>query len=105
MGTSYEIFKNDPAGPTWVETISDLDKVTDRLKLLSDLNSCEYFAYDLWEAKIVARSPAAELSTTHAYDVFRRDKNGKRTWVETIIGLNDVEKHLLKLASTKPGDT
>jgi hypothetical protein len=64
--TSCEIFKNDPAGAIWVETVRDPNTITERLKYLAEANSSEYFAYDLWNAKIIARSSAEEPDMSRA---------------------------------------
>jgi len=40
---------------------------------------------------------------SQAYDLYKEDESGKRIFVETVIGLDQVEERLMKLAALKPG--
>ena len=37
-----------------------------------------------------------------AYDLFKDDKDGKPIWIETVIGLDQLKKRLMKLIALKP---
>lgn len=37
------------------------------------------------------------------YDIFKKTENEEPVWVETVIGMHQVKKRLMKLASLKPG--
>jgi len=103
MDTSYELFRDDPAGAVWVDSVRDPDKIAGRLKHLSKANPGTYFAYDIGAAKIVARVCAREAEEKNAYDLFKQEDNGERIWVETIVGLQNLKKRLKTLSSMKPG--
>jgi hypothetical protein len=57
MATTYEIFRNGPRGAIWVESAEGLAQATERLKRLNEINHTEYFAYDVAEARIIAKVP------------------------------------------------
>ena len=38
-----------------------------------------------------------------AYDLFKDDEAGKPSWVETVVGLDQLKKRLMKLSAVKPG--
>jgi hypothetical protein len=38
-----------------------------------------------------------------AYDLFKEDERGTRIFVETVIGMHQAKKRLMKLTSLKPG--
>ena len=40
---------------------------------------------------------------SQAYDLYKEDESGKRIFVETVIGLDQVEERLMTLAASKPG--
>jgi hypothetical protein len=40
---------------------------------------------------------------SEAYDLYKEDENGDRTFVETVIGVHHLKKRLMKLGATKPG--
>ena len=40
---------------------------------------------------------------TRSYDLFKEDEIGTPIWVETVIGLHDLKKRLMKLTALKPG--
>jgi hypothetical protein len=103
MDTSYEIFKNDPSGVIWVESVGNPGKITERLKYLNAANPGEYFAYDLCQARIIARSSDEEPDMNHAYDLFKEGGHGERIWVETVVGLDHLQKRMLTLSSAAPG--
>jgi hypothetical protein len=44
---TYEIFRNLPEGPIWVESVTGLNKKPERLEILSEKTHGEYFAYDI----------------------------------------------------------
>jgi hypothetical protein len=103
MDTSYEIFRDDPLGAVWVESVRDPDRITERLKHLSKANPGTYFAYDIGAAKIVARLCTGAAEGKNAYDLFKEEDNGERIWVETIVGLQNLKKRLKALSAMKPG--
>ena len=50
------------------------------------------------------RHPGACLMKPEAtYDIFRKTSDQDATWVETVDGLEQAKKRLIKLASTTPG--
>lgn len=40
---------------------------------------------------------------SHAYDLFKEDERGARVWVETVIGMHQAKKRLMKLTALRPG--
>lgn len=38
-----------------------------------------------------------------AFDLLRQNEKGEPVWVETVIGLHNLKKRLMKLSSLKPG--
>jgi hypothetical protein len=117
VDATYEIFKDLPEGPIWVERVAALNNINERLKSLNEINPGQYFAYDVHEARIIARLSSetkqdsiVDNSTKQsasdgqgAYDVFRQNEKGEPIWVETVVNLSNLEKRLMKLASIKPG--
>ena len=55
MDASYDIFRADPQGPVWIESVRGLTQAAERLEILSKVNPAEYFAYDVIQAEIVAK--------------------------------------------------
>jgi hypothetical protein len=39
----------------------------------------------------------------NAYDLFKHNENREPIWVETIVGLNNLKKLLMKLSALRPG--
>jgi hypothetical protein len=39
-----------------------------------------------------------------AYDLFKQDGEKTPVWIETVIGVNNLKKRLMKLSSIKPGN-
>jgi hypothetical protein len=44
-----------------------------------------------------------EIYMSDTYDVYRQNGNGDRIWVETVIGMDQLKKRLMKISSIKPG--
>jgi hypothetical protein len=55
MDRTYEIFRDDPQGPLWLESVEGLDRAAKRLANISELKPGTYFAYDPRESRIVAK--------------------------------------------------
>jgi hypothetical protein len=45
-----------------------------------------------------------EAGMGDAYDIFMKDNNDDPVWVETVIGLHQVKKRLMKLSALKPAN-
>jgi hypothetical protein len=54
MGIRLEIFRDDPQGLVWIESVAGLMQATARLRTLNELNPARYFVYDVHEARVVA---------------------------------------------------
>jgi hypothetical protein len=63
MEITYDIFREEPHGPVWVETSTGIQHATDRLQELHLINSASYFAYNAGE--IVARFPDRCVNDQH----------------------------------------
>ena len=37
-----------------------------------------------------------------SYDLFKQTENGEPVWIETVVGLQNLKKRLMKLSSIKP---
>lgn len=57
METTYDIFRSDPQGPVWIESVTGLAEVREHLTRLFKMYAAEYFAYDIVGTRIVARLP------------------------------------------------
>jgi hypothetical protein len=49
---SYDIFKDQPEGPIWVEAVNALSNVVERLRILNEQSPGHYFAYDVSAGRI-----------------------------------------------------
>jgi hypothetical protein len=100
MDGTYDIFKDSPTGPIWIECVVGLDRATERLKLLNYATPGEYFAYDVRQPGIIVRFSVGAAVSDACY-LFKRDENGDRIGIETILCLTEVRKRLL--SAIKPG--
>ena len=127
MDVTYEIFKEQPEGPIWVEAVAGLQNINQRLVFLNETSPGEYFAYDSPEARVVAQissAPEPDSSGNNAkrkaiertitvvvtrkqmgdsYDLFKQNDVGEPDFVETVVCLKDLEKRLMEFSSFKPG--
>jgi pyridoxine/pyridoxamine 5'-phosphate oxidase len=55
MDTTFEIFRDDPQGPLWIESVVGLERAAQRLANIYKLEPATYFAYDPRESRIVAK--------------------------------------------------
>jgi hypothetical protein len=55
MDPTYEIFRDDPRGPLWIESVMGLEQAAKRLVAIYKLKPATYFAYDARESRIVAK--------------------------------------------------
>jgi hypothetical protein len=62
MDSTYEIFKEDPQGPVWMETVVGLERASQRLAVLHKQKPATYFAYDVHRSQIVAKVSAEPRS-------------------------------------------
>jgi hypothetical protein len=73
MDATYDIFKDQPEGPIWVEAVAGLQNIKQRLVVLNETSPGEYFAYDSREARVVERISPAPKPKAH-----RTDDNSNR---------------------------
>jgi hypothetical protein len=43
-----------------------------------------------------------EMNMAKTYELFKDDESGKRSWVETVVGPDQLKKRLMKLTALKP---
>ena len=76
MGT-YEIFRNLPEGPIWVESINGLNKIPERLEILREKTLDAYLAYDIREARVVTETPREQNSGSNGNQTAKHASNGQ----------------------------
>jgi hypothetical protein len=55
MDSTYEIFRDDPRGPLWMESVVGLKRASERLAAIYKQHPATYFAYDARQSRIVAK--------------------------------------------------
>ena len=102
MDGAYDIFKDSPEGPIWIECAVGLRQVTERLNILHCTRPAEYFAYNVRQYAVIARLPGSK-TMNDAYCLFKRDENGAPIGIDTVLAFKQVKKRLIKLSSIRPG--
>jgi hypothetical protein len=62
MDATYEIFRDLPEGPIWLESIEGFNHVTERLHTLNVAEPGHYYAYDIHDARFVVKLPCEPKS-------------------------------------------
>jgi hypothetical protein len=76
MDSTYEIFKEEPQGPIWMETVVGLERASERLAALCKQKPATYFAYDAHKSQIVAKVSAEQSSAGVANPEKRKRASG-----------------------------
>ena len=52
---AYDIFREQPGGPIWIEAVQDIERVRTRLAELLKIHPGDYFVFDPRASKVIDR--------------------------------------------------
>ncbi|HEX4076105.1 MAG TPA: hypothetical protein VHX49_11965 [Candidatus Acidoferrales bacterium] len=76
MDSTYEIFRDDPRGPLWIESVVGLERASERLAAIYKGNPATYFAFDARESRIVAKVSVESRRQEAAGELKRKGASG-----------------------------
>jgi hypothetical protein len=71
MDATYDIFKYQPEGPIWIEAVSGLQNIKQRLLFLNETSPGEYFAYGFREGRIIEQISSELMETSESKHIER----------------------------------